>query len=314
MPCRVAQVRGDGSGGRPDLAAEGSLVGEMGPGQEGIDARSCDATTGARSGGSFVVRMAGIAGELVFGGSRSGYGRRMKRTFAGAVIGFVAIPSLAGCVVATSSGDGGNGGGFLLLFLPILLFVVVAVMARVSGRRRRASSDRPPAAEPSEHMLRAELSVLADDVLRLEPQVTLREEARDDFEAAIHRYRVAQVALDEADAPVDLVRVQRVVDEASWSMARARAVLDGRRPPAPPPRLQHAGSRGEPAIELDEREHPVYVGSEASFRAGWFGAGGGMFGGLLMGTMLGGFGGWLEDESHDRLESDSDPDGGSTEW
>ena len=58
----------------------------------------------------------------------------------------------------------------------------------------------------------------------------------------------------------------------------------------------------------------MYVGSEASFRAGWFGVGGGMFGGLLLGTMLGGFGGWVENEGHDGLDSDSDPDGGSTEW
>jgi hypothetical protein len=153
-------------------------------------------------------------------------------------------------------------------------------------------------------MLRAELSVLADDVLRLEPQVALHEEARDDFEAALHRYRVAQVALDEANAPVDLARVQRVVDEATWSMARARAVLDGRRPPAPPPRLQQAGSRGEPAIELDELDRPVYIGSQTSFRAGWFGVGGGMFSGLLLGTMLGGFGGWVQGEGDDARDSD----------
>ena len=129
-----------------------------------------------------------------------------------------------------------------------------------------------------------------------EPQVALKEEARDDFEAATHRYRVAQAALDETDAAVDLVRVQRVVDEATWSMARARATLDGRPPPGPPATLQHPGSRGEPAIALDDVERPTYVGSPASYGSGWFGVGGGLFGGLMIGTMLGGFRGWVDEE------------------
>jgi hypothetical protein len=64
----------------------------------------------------------------------------------------------------------------------------------------------------------------------------------------------------------------------------------------------------------NQREHPVYLGSEVSFRARWFGVGGGMFGGPLLGTMLGGFGRWVEDEGHDGLHSDNDQDGGSTEW
>jgi hypothetical protein len=148
-------------------------------------------------------------------------------------------------------------------------------------------------------VLRAELSVLADDVLRLEPQVVLNEEARDDFEAAAHRYRVAQAALDYAKEPVDLVRVQRVVDEANWAMSRARAILEGRPPPRPPDVLQHPGSRGEPAVGLDDEERPVYVDSPAAFRSGWFSAGGGLFGGLLLGSVLGGLGGgWIVHE-HD---------------
>ena len=153
-------------------------------------------------------------------------------------------------------------------------------------------------------MLRAELSVLSDDVLRLEPHVVLKPEAQGDFDAALHRYRVATAALEHVEAPVDLVRVQRVVDEATWSMARARAILDGRPVPAPPVRLQQPGERGEPAVGVDG-DHPVYVGSRESFRSGWF-AGGGMFGGLLMGSILGGFGGFLLD--------DSERDGGESDW
>ena len=154
-------------------------------------------------------------------------------------------PLLSGCVVATGSSRSGAGGGFVFLFLPLLLFIVVAALVH-AGRRRRfspAQRDQPAA---NGQMLRAELSVLADDVLRLEPEVALRDEARSDYEAATHRYRVAQAALDQADEPVDLVRVQRVVDEATWSMARARAILNGHPTPAPPAVLRHPGSRGEP--------------------------------------------------------------------
>lgn len=162
-------------------------------------------------------------------------------------------------------------------------------------------------------MLRAELSVLADDVLRLEPQVALREEARNDFEAATHRYRVAQAALDQTDDALDLGRVQRVVDEATWSMARARAILDGRPLPAPSSTLQRPGSHGEPAIELDDQDQPTYVGSRASFSSGWFGTGGGLFGGLLLGSMLGGFGSWVREDPMDTSDP-NDPHGGSTDW
>jgi hypothetical protein len=154
-------------------------------------------------------------------------------------------------------------------------------------------------------VLRAELSVLADDVVRLEPHVALKEEARDDYEAATHRYRVAQAALDYADEPVDLVRVQRVVDEANWSMSRARAILAGRKPPDPPVPLQRPGPHGEPAVGVQDGQRPVYVDSPAPFRSGWFSAGGGLFSGLLMGTMLGGFGGgWVVEDG----EEDADPD------
>jgi hypothetical protein len=152
----------------------------------------------------------------------------------------------------------------------------------------------------NDQVLRAELSVLADDVVRLEPQVALNEQARDDYEAATHRYRVAQAALDYADQPIDLVRVQRVVDEANWSMSRVRAILAGRRPPDPPEPLQHPGPRGEPAVGVDDGHRPVYIDSPAGFRSGWFSAGGGLFSGLLMGSMLGGFGGgWVVEEHVD---------------
>jgi len=215
----------------------------------------------------------------------------MSRNLARGAIALAGLPLLSSCVVATSSRSDSGDGGLFVLFLPIILIFAMMTLAR-RGRARRRSAQPSPEPQTTVQMLRAELSVLADDVLRFEPQVTLTEAARNDYESATHRYRVAQAALDEGDGNVDLVRVQRVVDEAAWSMARVRAIVDGREPPAPPPILQQRGSRGEPAVRLDDGAQPVYVGSLTTFRSGWFGTGAGLFGGLLLGPMLGNFGTW----------------------
>ncbi len=211
---------------------------------------------------------------------------------------------LNGCVVATSSGSGGGGGGFFVLLVPLVLFFLVFNLARRFRQGPRSTSGVSTERGPNLSMLRAELSVLADDVLRLEPQIAMHADARDDYESATHRYKVAQAALDQSEASVDLVRVQRVVDEATYAMSRARAIVDGRTPPPPPPVLQRTGSRGEPAVELDERRNPVYVGSPAPFRTGWFGVGGGLFGGLLLGSMFGGMDEWVETDDGDQYGDD----------
>jgi hypothetical protein len=160
------------------------------------------------------------------------------------------------------------------------------------GRRRRDTERRAEVRADAE-ITRAELSVLADDVLRLEPEVVLHPEARDDYEAAVERYRVASAALDHADDPIDLVRVDRVVEEARYAMARAKALIDGREPPRPPEQLRRPGRHDEPPVVVDDRGAPVYAGGQPFYGGGWFGGGGGLFGGLLLGSMLGGWGwGW----------------------
>jgi hypothetical protein len=205
--------------------------------------------------------------------------------------------------VAGGSTSNSGAGSFLFLLLPIFMMFLVwrLLVPRSRTRRRRREVVSDGSDGPNRNMIKAELSVLSDDVLRLEPQVALKPEAQSDFDAAVHRYRVATAALEQVDAPVDLVRLQRVVDEATWSMSRARAILDGRPLPAPPPVLQQPGERGEPAVDVDGDE-PVYVGSRESFQSGWFG--GGLLGGLLMGPMLRGFGGYVIEE----VDPDEEPD------
>lgn len=213
------------------------------------------------------------------------------------------VVALSGCVVATSSGNS-SGGGFLMFLLPLAVFVAAFAMLRGRSRHaRRTDVDERASGGVNPQLIRAELSVLADDVLRLEPQVALKDAARDDFDAAAHRYRVAQAALEYTDGPVDLVRVQRVVDEATYSMSRVQAILDDRHPPEPPAALQRAGVRGEPAVFLDAGERPAYEGSSSSFRTGWFGG----VGGLLLGSMMGGAGGWIIEDTSDEAAQDDRP-------
>ena len=187
-----------------------------------------------------------------------------------------------------------------VLFLPAAFIALAFAVSRRARRRSMGRREAHAASDGSDGLLRAELSVVADDVVRLEPQVALRPEARDDFEAATHRYRVAQVALENKDVAVDLLRVQRVVDEATWLMSRVRAILDGHQLPGPPSTLQTRGPRGEPAIELEDGDRPAYSGTRFPFTSGWFGIGGGLFGGLILGSIV--------DESS-WVDDDEDPYG-----
>ena len=193
----------------------------------------------------------------------------------------------------SASSDEGDGGGVGLG--PFLLLGGIVLVGLWAWRRRQRDKAARQLALQREaadrQMLRAELSVLADDVLRLEGEVALHPEASEDYDAATNRFKAASAALDYADEPIDLERVRRVIDEARYSMDRARAVVAGRPPPDPPPDLRQPGRRGEPAVDLDDDRRPLYAGYDQPYQMGWFG-GGGLFNGLLLGTLLGGFGGW----------------------
>ena len=198
---------------------------------------------------------------------------------------------------STGDGSGDSGGGSVL---PLLL-LLGGGGAAIWWFSKRGKEKRVEQAKKDEHdrgLIQAELSVLAEDVMRLEPQIALHPAAADDFEAATSRFRVAQAALEHADDPIDLVRVQRVVDEGRYAMSRAKAIIAGREPPPPPADLTRPGRHGEPPVDLDEDGQPAYVG-RGGFGGGFYGGGGGWFGGgsgiltgLFLGSMLGGGWGW----------------------
>lgn len=235
--------------------------------------------------------------------------------------------------IGSSSPAGGSGSSTGLVVLLVLLALGGGGLVLWSRSRRRKKEEERRQLAADRQMLQAELSVLGDDVLALEPEVTLRPEARADYDAGVTRYKSAEAALEYADEQVDLVRVGRVVEEGRYAMDRARALVQGRQPPPPPPELARPGRRGEPALDVDEVGAPRYAGAgDSPFYGGggWFGGGNGLFTGLLIGQMLGGGwgggwggggwggGGWGgRDDGGDRGDgggSDGGSDGGGGDW
>lgn len=209
---------------------------------------------------------------------------------------------------ATESPPSGDGGTSVL---PLLLVggAVGGGLWAMSRRRREVATTRA-ALEGDREDLRAELAVLADDVMRLEDDVAISPDARDDYEAGVARYRWAQVAIDAVDSPDDIPRVRRALAEGAYAMARARAIVRGDAPPPPSAELTRPGPYGEPAVELDDERRPVYAGFGGGWGGGGFFGGNGLFAGILLGQMLGGGFGWGGGFGHGG-GSDGGGDGGS---
>ncbi|HEX2023612.1 MAG TPA: hypothetical protein VHF00_02840 [Acidimicrobiales bacterium] len=187
--------------------------------------------------------------------------------------------------------DGGGGGSSVLPLL--LLGGAAGGGGYLLWRRRRKEQERQQQLEGLRRDLRLDLQLLADDVVTLEPQVAMHEDAREDYDAGAARYRWAQAAVEAVDDPDDVPRIQRALAEGQYAFARARARIDGREPPPPPTELRAQGPRGEPAVEIDDYGRPAYMGYGGGWYGGGFFGGSDLFTGLLLGSMLGGGGfGW----------------------
>lgn len=265
---------------------------------QGVAGRlATDAFNDARDGGApgvlaaFVERVNAASGEGGGSGSSSGQGR------------------------GEGSGGSGGGGGSLLPLVLVGGGIGGAVYFMRKNNRRKQEELASVVGDQQD--LKAELAVLADDVMRLEDDVALKPEARDDYEAGVARFRWAEAAIDAIDSPDDVPRVRRGMAEAQYAMARARAIIRGHEPPGPPPELQQQGPYGEPAIQLDERRQPQYAGYE-QYGGGWGGggffAGNGLFTGLLLGQMMGGGMGWGGGFGWGAGGHDRPADVGSGDW
>lgn len=236
----------------------------------------------------------------------------VERVQAAAAAGGVRTPVDPAADDGSGGGEGVGGSG--LLALAALGGAGYLLWRR--GRRRQDEEAQRRESAADRQLLGAELSVLADDVMALEPQVAINPDARADYDAGVSRFRAAQAALEYAGDDVDFVRVGRVVAEGRYAMNRARARVEGREPPPPPEELRAPGRHDEPALDVDDRGRPVYVGAgEPFYGGGWFGGGGsGLFTGLLLGQMLGGpwgWGGWGYGHGHGGDEGGGD---GGGDW
>jgi hypothetical protein len=192
-------------------------------------------------------------------------------------------PSPAGGRTADGGSEERDESGGSPLLLLVLAVAVVGGLLWLTVRRRRKEEARRREALEAREELRPSLTVLADDVLALEPAVALHEEARPDYEEAVRRYRWAEAAIGQVDTVPEARRVQRVLDEGHYAMARARAVTQGRPPPGPPPELTVPGPNREPPVVVDDDGRPVYAG----WGGGWYGGGGWFGGDLLTGLAIG---------------------------
>ena len=192
--------------------------------------------------------------------------------------------------IGRDSGDDTSGASGLACLGVLGLGGIAAFV--VTRRRKRQREAEVVARREG---MRPYLQMLGDDVMQLEHEVTLKPDARDEYDAAVNRFRAGSAALDAVRTDADLDRVERVIAEGNYAMARCRAVIEGREPPAPPPDLAAPGRQNEPPVVIQEGR-PTY-----GYGGGWYGGGGwfdggGLLTGILIGGMLGGggggFGGW----------------------
>ena len=232
------------------------------------------------------------------------------------------VPASADRDGGQGGGGGGGGGGSLL---PLLLVggAGFAAFSFISRRKRRQREQAEMAEVKAE--VQKDLLALADDIRALDLDVEMpdaNQQGKEQYALAVAAYDRADDALDRARTPEDLAVVAEALEEGRYTMASAKALLAGQRPPerTPPcffdPRhgpstreVEWAPAGGVPrpvpaceadAMRVEAGEDPSYreIGGRpywdaspayAPYAGGFFGGfGGGLFPGLLVGTMLGG--------------------------
>ena len=254
-------------------------------------------------------------------------------------------PTLVDFVDRVADDRNGRGGsGTRIPWVPLLLVGgVAAVVLRVRSRRRRgAQADLAEVKEAA----REDLVALASDVQELEDDVERLPAAKQDYLAALDQYARASDAFDRARTTQQLRPVAEALDQGRYLMESAKARLAGREPPERRPAcffdprhgpsvrdVQWSPDSGAPrdvpacaacALRVEQGEEPesrqVLVGGRMTpyWAAGpmygsYFG---GFLPGLLVGEMLGGFGGfgWGAPTGYDGDTGDSNSDFGGGDF
>ena len=235
------------------------------------------------------------------------------------------------------SGDGGGGAGSVIATVAVLTALAVGGGALIFGarRRRRArEAERRRELEEVKSVANEDLVALADDIRALDLDTSMPDanpEAVRHYTEAVEQYQRAATALDRARRTEDLAPMTAALEAGRFSMASAKAILEGRplperRPPCffdprhgpsvedvewtPPggaPRMVPAcaadAQRIHDGLEPESRQVPAGAGGRMTpywnapgYYGPWAGGyfGGFPMGGLFTGLLLGSFlgGGW----------------------
>ena len=238
---------------------------------------------------------------------------------------------------ASQSGGDGGGGGVGIGTIAVLTALVVgggALIFRGRRRRKEREAERRRELEEVKSVANEDLVALADDIRALDLDTSMRDadpEAVRHYTEAVDQYQKAATALDRARRVEDLAPMSAALEAGRFSMASAKAVLEGRplperRPPcffdprhgpsvedvqwAPPdgaPRMVPACAADAQRVHdgLEPESRQVLAGAGGRMTPYWNAPGyygpwaGGYFGGfptggLFTGLLLGSFlgGGW----------------------
>ncbi|MDQ3993833.1 MAG: hypothetical protein M3265_03445 [Actinomycetota bacterium] len=218
-----------------------------------------------------------------------------------------------------------EGSGIARIIVPLLAVGGIGFfLFRRQRRRQQLDADFAEVKATAQE----DLLALADDIRGLDLDVEMPgvdEQAKADYGRAVVMYERADGVLDRARRPEDLETFSAAIEEGRWAMASAKARLEGREPPgrrppcffdprhgpsdrdvewSPPwgePRLVPACEADAQMVErgLEPRAREVTVGGErtpywnagpayAPWAGGFFSPFGGLFPGILIGSMLGG--------------------------
>jgi hypothetical protein len=238
---------------------------------------------------------------------------------------------------ASQSGGDGGGGGVGIGTIAVLTALVVgggALIFRGRRRRKEREAERQRELEEVKSVANEDLVALADDIRALDLDTSMPDvdpEAVRHYTEAVDQYQKAAAALDRARRVEDLAPMSAALEAGRFSMASAKAILEGRplperRPPcffdprhgpsvedvqwAPPdgaPRMVPACAADAQRVHdgLEPESRQVLAGAGGRMTPYWNAPGyygpwaGGYFGGfptggLFTGLLLGSFlgGGW----------------------
>jgi hypothetical protein len=147
----------------------------------------------------------------------------------------VAVP--AGTTGTTSGpGASSSGGGGTMLFLAIVVGLIALVFFLTRRTRKQAAQAGIARLEEAKQEIRAQLDVIANEILELADKVRLseRDEAEQYFRTASATYQRATERLEKAAELAELERLSDELDTTRWQLEAAEAVVEGRAIPPEP--------------------------------------------------------------------------------